>query len=178
MSQQYPQQPGYGAPQQPTQPQKKKMSTGGKIALGCGIPTVLGLLLLGGCAALVGGVADEVDKEVKREQKAGEAEGKRAVEEDVKITACGIGDDGFGGRELNVKLLVTNNGKDRASYFVEGEVTDQDGNQITTIDAFAKDLNHGKSKTENHAALALDGDLKGVTKVTCKILNVDRSAVL
>ncbi len=175
MSQQYPQ------PQQgwvPPQPQKKSMSTGAKIALGCGIPTVLGLLLLGGCAVLVGSAADEVDKEIKREQKSSKVEDKRAVKEDVKITACGIGDDGFGGQELNVKLLVTNNGKDRASYFIEGEVTDQDGNQITTIDAFAKDLNHGKSKTENRAAFALGEDLKGVTKVTCKILDVDRTAVL
>jgi hypothetical protein len=174
MSQQYPQpQPGWVPPQ----PQKK-MSTGAKIALGCGIPAVLGLLFLGGCAVLVGGAANEVDKEIKREQKAGEAENKRAGEEDIKITACGMGDDGFGGQELKVKLLVTNNGKDRASYLIEGEVTDQDGNQITTIDAFAKDLNHGKSKAENNAAFASGEDLKGVTKVTCKILNVDRTAVL
>lgn len=174
MSQQYPQQQGWIPPQ----PQKKSMPTGAKIALGCGIPTVLGLLLFGGCAVLVGGVANEVDKDIKREQKSSKAEDERATDEDVKITACGIGDDGFGGRELNVKLLVTNNGEDRASYFIEGEVTDQDGNQITTISGFAKDLNHGKSKTENHSAFATGEDLKDATKVTCKILDVDRTAVL
>lgn len=174
MSQQYPQQqPGWVPPQPP-----KKMSTGLKFALGCGIPTVLGLLVLGGCAVFVGEVADEVDKDLKREQKSSEAENKRAGAEDVKITDCSVGDDGFGGQELKVKLQVTNNGKDRASYIVEGEVTDQDGNQITTIDAFAKDLNHGKSKTENNVAFATGEDLKGATKVTCKILNVDRTAVL
>ncbi|MDX3831378.1 hypothetical protein [Streptomyces europaeiscabiei] len=174
MSQQYPQQqPGWVPPQPP-----KKMSTGAKVALGCGIPTVLGLLFLGGCAVLVGGVAEEVDEGIKRDQKSSEAENKRAGEEDVKITACSIGDDGFGGQELKVKLQVTNNGKDRASYLVEGEVTDQDGNQITTINAFAKDLNHGKSKTENNAAFATGEDLKDATKITCKILNVDRTAVL
>ncbi|MEU9110584.1 DUF4190 domain-containing protein [Streptomyces sp. NPDC048483] len=132
-------------------------------------------------AAFVNEVDKAVDgarKDIKHEQKQGQVENKRAATEDVKITTCAIKPDGLGGRELDVKLLVTNNGKDRAGYSIEGEAVDQNGDQITTIDAYVSDLNHGAKKRENDAAFAMDDDLKDVTKVTCKILDVDRTGVL
>ena len=42
-----------GPQQPPFQPPKKGMSTGAKIGLGCGIPTVLVVLLMGGCSVLM-----------------------------------------------------------------------------------------------------------------------------
>ncbi|MEU9110574.1 hypothetical protein AB0D04_01935 [Streptomyces sp. NPDC048483] len=166
-------------PQQPYSPApKQSMSTGTKIALGCGIPAAFILLLAAGCTAMVGSAANEASKEIKKDQQSSKADDQRAAKEDVDITSCAIRPDEFGSRELDVKLLVTNNGKDRASYIVEGEVVDQDSNQVTTIDALVDDLNHGAQKKENDAALATEDDLKGVTKVTCKILDVDRSGVL
>ncbi|MDI3408156.1 DUF4190 domain-containing protein [Streptomyces cavernicola] len=132
-------------------------------------------------AAFVGAVdeaAKNIDKDIQREQQSQEADNRRAADKDVEITSCAVKDTEFGGQELDVSLKVTNNGDDRASYFIEGEVTDQDGNQVTTINSVVSDLNHGSSKKENSVALAFGDDLKGVTKTTCKILDVDRNAVL
>ncbi|GAB3691855.1 DUF4352 domain-containing protein [Nocardiopsis oceani] len=42
-----------GPQQPPFQPPKKGMSTGAKIGLGCGIPTALVVLLMGGCSVLM-----------------------------------------------------------------------------------------------------------------------------
>ncbi|MFJ9849597.1 hypothetical protein [Streptomyces sp. NPDC101150] len=164
----------HGYPQQPQPPATKQgRSTGKKVALGCGIPTALVLLLAGGCAAVVGKTADVVSKDIKREQKTEKAEDQRTADKDVKITTCAVQNGEYGIRELDVRLKVANNGTDRANYLIGGEVLDQDGNQITTVNSLVDDLNHGATKIENRAALATEEDLKGVTKTTCKVLNVD-----
>lgn len=160
----------YGYPtQQP--PPKRGMSTGKKVALGCGIPMVLGLLLVGGCTVLVGGAAHEIDKSVKADAK----EDSRAAREDVKITDCRLVDKEFIGKTVETRVLVKNNGKGRANYIVEGEYLDSKGNKIGSLTAVVENLSPGTESRQNFGgALILPEDLKGVTKGECKIVKVTR----
>jgi hypothetical protein len=147
---------------------KQGMSTGSKIALfGCGGLLVVGALLFGGCAVIGGAVINEADKAAK-------AEDKRAAKQDVKITSCEI-TKGVLGRELKTKVKITNHGKKRANYVVEGEFLDDKGDKISELLATVENLKPGTSSTKDFGgALVMDDDLKGVTKGKCKIVEVTR----
>lgn len=159
-------------PHVPPAPQKQGMSTGKKIALfGCLPITVIGLLIVGGCAAMVGGAAHEVDKSIKADAK----EDKRAAAQDVALTSCKIVNSPLG-RELKAKVKITNHGKKRANYLVEGEFLNQKGNQVSDLTATAENLAPGSATgdLEFGGALISSDQLAGVTKGTCKILKVSR----
>jgi hypothetical protein len=149
---------------------KQGMSTGSKIALfGCGGLLVVGALLFGGCAVIGGAVINEADKAAKADAK----EDKRAAKQDVKITSEIT--KGVLGRELKTKVKITNHGKKRANYVVEGEFLDDKGDKISELLATVENLKPGTSSTKDFGgALVMDDDLKGVTKGKCKIVEVTR----
>lgn len=162
--------PGHQAPQPPPQQPKQGMSTGKKIALfGCLPITLVGLLVVGGCAVLVGGAANEVDKAVK----ADEAEDKRAAKEDVKLESCKI-ENTVIGKDVKATVKITNNGDKRANYYVEGELVDQNGNKVDSLLATVEKLEPGKSSTQPFGGLITSDQLEGVSKGTCKIQKVTR----
>jgi hypothetical protein len=154
--------PGHQAPA--PEPERRKMSTGKKIALfGC-LPIILGgLLIVGGCAVLV-------DKAVTDDA----ADDKRAAKEDVKLTACEVVNDEFLGKDVKAKVKITNNGDKRATYLVKGEYLDQDGNKVGELLASVDDLGPGKSSTQNFSGLFTSDQFEGVTKGSCTILDVSR----
>lgn len=160
----------YGYPPQQPVPAKPKMSTGKRIALyGCLPVTLLGLLVVGGCTAFVGGVANEVDKSVK----ADEAEDQRAAREDVKVLDCKIVDDGFEGKQLKARVEITNNGKKRADYVVEGAFTEGKSN-IGELLATTTKLDPGESTKKDFGYMVAGEDLKDVTRGTCEVRKVSR----
>ena len=150
-------------------PPKPGMSLAAKLALGCGIPTALFIVFAGGCMALVGGAANEVDKQVQKD-KAADA---RAAKEDVKLVSCKIVDDSFG-PDVEAKIKVTNNGDKRANYWIAVEFLDAKGNQVDSLDAYVENLAPGASTTRDFTGIFVAGQLEGVTKGTCKILDVSR----
>lgn len=154
-------------------PPKQGMSTAAKVGLGCGIPaallTVIGILILGSCGAVLGTAAVEVDKQVKADA----SDDIRAAREDVEITSCVIEEDGFL-KDVAAKVKVTNHGTKRANYYIQGEFLDLSGNQVDTLDAYVQNLAPGASTTQRFAGIFVSGQLDGVTKGTCKILDVSR----
>lgn len=158
-------------PQYAPQPPKRGMSTGKKVALfGCLPATLLALLVAGGCAAMGGAVLNEVDKSVKADA----SEDARATKEDVKITGCTLKDDEFLGRDVDARVKITNHGKKRANYLVEGEFLDSKGNKIGELLATVNNLAPGASTSQGFDGLFTSDDLKGVTKGSCSIVNVSR----
>ena len=167
--------PGHQPPQPEPGPQRRGMSTGKKVVLfGCLPITVVGLLVVGGCTALVGGAVNEVDKAVKADV----AEDKRAMKEDVELLDCKLIDDEFVGKDVKSKVKVTNNGDKRATYLVTGEYLDQDGNKVGELLASVDSLEPGKSSTQNFSGLFTSDQFDGVSKGSCKILEVSRSELM
>lgn len=157
-------------PQYAPLPPKRGMSTGKKVALGCGIPAVLGLLFLGSCAALAGSAVNEIDKSVK----ADERDDARAAKEDVKVTACAVELGSFG-KEATTKIRITNHGNKRADYLVEGEFLDRKGNKLGDLLATTSNLAPGSSTVQEFGGVLITPDtLRGVTDGTCKVLKVSR----
>lgn len=152
------------------QPPKQGKSTGTKVAIGCGIFAILGVLAFGGCAVVGGVVLNEADKAVKADQKA-DARAKK----DVELISCEITAEDYIGLNVEAKVKITNGGKKRANYVVEGEFLDQDGNKIDQLLATVDDLAPGSSSTQNFTGLFTTDQLEDVTKGTCKILDVTRS---
>jgi hypothetical protein len=157
-------------PQYAPQPPRRGMSTGKKVALGCGIPALVILVFAGGCMALVGGAAHEVDKAAKSDAK----EDARAAREDIKITTCKITHDKFLGSEVRARVNITNNGKKRANYLVEGEFLDSKGNKVGELLATVNNLKPGTVSNRDFTGAFTSEDLKGVTKGTCSIVTVSR----
>ncbi len=152
-------------------PQKPGMPLAAKLALGCGIPAAVFIVFVGGCAALVGGAANEVDKQVQKD-KAADA---RAAKEDVELVSCKVvTDNEIIGPDVEAKVKVTNNGTKRANYWIEGEFLDVKGNQVDSLDAYVENLAPGASTTRDFTGIFVGGQLDGVTKGTCKILDVSR----
>lgn len=145
---------------------KPGMSTGAKIALGCGVPILLGMALMGGCAVLAGTAVSEIDKEVKKDA--------RAARQDVELVSCEITDEEFTGRDVKAKVKITNHGDKRANYIIEGEFLDQNDNQVDSLTATVSNLAPGKSTTQDFVGLFTSSQLEGVTKGSCKILDVTR----
>lgn len=155
----------------PTPPPKQGMSSGGKVALGCGISAVLAAaLLFGGCAVLGGAVINEADKAVKADQK----EDARAAEKDIKISSCSLTADELLGPHLEAKVKITNNGSKRANYLVEGEFLDQKGDKVGEMLATVSNLAPGTSTTQDFGGLITADNLKDVTKGSCSIVKVTR----
>ncbi|WP_329389706.1 hypothetical protein OG625_36985 [Streptomyces sp. NBC_01351] len=191
-----PPQPGYGYPQQPygqqpPPPAKPGMSTGKKIALGCGIPTLLGLILVGGCTALVGKAADDVSKELDKSHdsavvgpsgsaKAGDTSkaGEPDITKDLNVASCAVKNGEYGLKELDVKIEYTNSGDRRFTYFAEGEVL-LNGEKKADLISTASNLAPGQKYTDDSAgALAYDvaKAVKPGDKLECKVVKVSRSA--
>ncbi|MGW7057357.1 hypothetical protein ACWGHM_02305 [Streptomyces sp. NPDC054904] len=197
-----PPQPGYGAPQPPygqqpygqqfPPPPKQGMSTGKKVALGCGIPTALGLLLLGGCAVLVGEAANEVGKELEKNYDtasvAPDAQGKPGdaakpgkdpdITQDVKVTACKVEKGDFDLKELVVTVDYVNSGDRRFTYLVEGEIL-VNGQKKADLTSLGQNLAPGQKYTDDNAG-ALGYEIaqsaKAGDKIECKILKVSRNS--
>ncbi|MFG2297684.1 hypothetical protein [Streptomyces sp. NPDC048603] len=191
-----PQQPGYGYPQQPygqppMPPQKQGMSTGKKIALGCGIPTVLGLILVGGCTALVGKAADDVSKELDKNHdsavvapsgsaKAGDNSkvSQPDITQDVKVTSCKVRTGDYGLKELDVKVEYTNSGDRRFTYLAEGEIL-VNGAKKADILSTGQNLAPGQKYTDDKAGglgYSVADDAKSGDKIECKIVKVSRNS--
>lgn len=185
-----PQQPGYGYPQQPygqqpPPPPKPGMSTGKKVALGCGIPALLGLVLIGGCVAVVGDAAEEVGKELDKNYdsavvapsgsaKAGEPD----ITQDVKLASCAVKTGEFDMKELEVKVEYTNSGDRRFNYLAEGEIL-VNGEKKADLLSTASNLAPAQKYTdENAGALAYNvaKDAKATDKIECKIVKVSRNS--
>ncbi|MGP3691443.1 hypothetical protein ACTVZO_43590 [Streptomyces sp. IBSNAI002] len=179
----YPQQP---QPQYPAQ--KPGMSTGKKVALGCGIPAVLGLLLLGGCTLLVGEAAEEVGKELDKSYDSAQVDpsagsdakkGEPDITKDAKVTSCAVKTGDYDLKELDVKVEYTNSGDRRYSYLVEGEVL-VNGEKKEDLLSTAQNLAPGQKYTDDNAgALAFNTAkaAKASDKIECKILKVSRNAL-
>lgn len=162
-------------PHQPAPPAPRPgMSTGKKVALGCGIPLVLVLAFAGGCAVLAGTAVNEIDKQVRADK----SDDVRAAKEDVKIVSCKVVKDDILGPNVEAKVKVTNHGKKRANYYVQGEFLDEDGNQFDTLDSYVRNLAPGSSTTQDFTGTFVPGELQGVDKGTCKILDVSRDEFL
>lgn len=183
-------QPGHGNPQQPGgygPPPKQGMSTGLKVALGCGIPTVLGLLLLGGCGLLFTKAASDAGKELDKNHdsaavapggsgstKAGEPD----ITKDVKVTSCTVKDGEYGIKELDLKIEYMNSGDRRFTYLAEGEVT-VNGEKKSDILSTGQNLAPGQKYTDDSAgALAYDvaKSAKSGDRIECKLIKVSRNA--
>ncbi|MEU8778148.1 hypothetical protein [Streptomyces sp. NPDC048606] len=183
MSDFQPQQPyGQQPPQYPAP--KQGMSTGTKIALGCGIPTLLGLLVLGGCALVVGKAADEVGKELDKSydsaQVGGDVKaGQPDITKDARITACSVKTGDYDIKEMEVKVEYTNSGDRRYSYLVEGEIL-VNGAKKEDLTSTAQNLSAGQTYTdENAGALGYNvaKDAKPSDKIECKIVKISRNAL-
>jgi hypothetical protein len=160
----------YPYPQPQPQPPRQGMSTGAKIAaFGCGGLAIASLLFVGGCVVIGGAVVNEVDKQVKAEEQAD----VRAAKEDVKITTCKVVDSVIGW-DIKAEVKITNNGDKRADYYIDGEFLDQDGNKVTELMASVQNLAPGTSSTQNFSGFVTSDQMDGVTKGSCKILDVSR----
>ncbi|MEU9085966.1 hypothetical protein [Streptomyces sp. NPDC048357] len=181
-----PQQP-YGQ-QPPLPPQKKGMSTGAKWALGCGIPTVLGLVLIGGCTLVVGKAADEVGKELDKSYDSAQVnpsggsdakKGEPDITKDAEISSCAVKTGDYDMKELEVRVTYKNSGDRRYSYLVEGEVL-VNGQKKEDLLSTAQNLAAGQTYTdENAGALGykVAKDAKASDKIECRILKVSRNAL-
>lgn len=185
----YPQQP-YGQ-QPPMPPQKQGMSTGKQIALGCGIPAVLGLILVGGCTALVGKAADDVSKEIDKNHDSavvgpsgsakandGSKVSQPDITKDVKVTSCEVKTGDFDMKELDVKIEYTNSGDRRFTYLVEGEIL-VNGEKKEDIISTGQNLAPGQKYTDDKAGAlgySVAKDAKSGDKIECKIVKVSRNS--
>ncbi|MFD5413372.1 hypothetical protein [Streptomyces nojiriensis] len=187
-------QSGHGNPQQPDGygPQPKQgMSTGLKVALGCGIPAVLGLVLLGGCGLLFTKAASDAGKELdKNHDSAAVAPGGTArgggsskadepdITKDVKVTSCKVKAGEYGIKELDLKIEYINSGDRRFTYLAEGEVT-VNGEKKSDILSTGQNLAPGQKYTDDSAgALAYDvaKSAKSGDKIECKLIKVSRNS--
>lgn len=159
----------------PGPPPRPGMSTGKKVALGCGIPLVLVMAFAGGCAVLAGTAVNEIDKQVQADKSAD----VRASKEDVKLLSCKVvTENDIIGPEVQAKVKVTNHGKKRANYYIQGEFLGEDGNQFDTLDAYVQNLAPGASTVKDFTGTFVPGELQGVDKGECKILDVNRDEFL
>ncbi|MDX3536949.1 hypothetical protein PV721_21745 [Streptomyces sp. MB09-01] len=180
-------QSGHGNPQQPDgyqPPPKQGMSTGLKVALGCGIPTVLGLILLGGCGLLFTKAASDAGKELDKNHDSaavapgGAKAGEPDITQDVKVTTCEVKAGEYGIKELDLKIEYINSGDRRFTYLAEGEVT-VNGEKKSDILSTGQNLAPGQKYTDDDAgALAFDvaKSAKSGDKIECKLIKVSRNS--
>lgn len=152
-------------PQYTPPPPKRGMPTAAKIALGCGIPAVVALVLVGGCAVLVGKGVDSVDKAVKAD--------KAAARSDVDLLSCEVTESVIG-LDVEATVKITNSGDERANYMVEGEYLDAKGNKVGELLASVENLSPGTSSKQPFAGLFTSDQLKGVKGGECRIVDVTR----
>lgn len=131
------------------------MKTVMKIALGVVLAFVL---LIGGCMALIGGAANEIDKSIK--------EDTAAAMSDVKLTDCG-GYDVLDGPKA--KVQIKNSGDAVQDYYVEVTFYDKDENTLGTGNASIENLKPGK--TWKGDVTSLD-QVKPHVDFTCKVTDV------
>lgn len=131
------------------------MKTVLKVVLGIIIASVL---LVGGCVALIGGAASEIDKSIK--------EDTAQAMKDVKITDCG-GYDILDGPKASVDIK---NGSDETqSYYVEVTYYDMKDNTIGTGSASIENLKPGKKWSGDVTSL---DTVKKHVDFTCKVTDV------
>ncbi|MEU9421131.1 hypothetical protein [Streptomyces sp. NPDC048272] len=162
-----------------------------KVALGCGVPTLLGLILIGGCTALLGKAADDVGKDLdKNHDSAVVAPGGAAkadteskggapgIANDAKVTSCKVEDGEFGIKELDVKIEYVNSGDRRFTYIAEGEIT-VNGEKKSDILSTGQNLAPGQKYTDENAgglAFEVAKSAKTADKIECKLIKVSRNA--
>ncbi|GHI82985.1 hypothetical protein [Streptomyces xanthophaeus] len=187
-------QSGPGNPQQPEglqPPQKQGMSTRLKIALGCGIPTLLGVIMIGGCSALFTKAANDVGKELDKNHdsaavapggsvQAGGArkDGEADITKDVRVTSCKVKTGEYGITELDVRIEYVNSGDRRFTYLAEGEVT-VNGEKKSDLLSTGQNLAPGQKYTDDDAgALAYDvaKTARPADKIECKLIKVSRNS--
>ncbi|WP_405527380.1 DUF4190 domain-containing protein [Streptomyces avidinii] len=187
-------QSGHGSPHFPDghqPPPKQGMSTGLKVALGCGIPTVLGLILVGGCGLLFTKAAGDAGKELdKNHDSAAVAPGGAAagggsskvdepdITKDVKVTSCTVKSGEYGIKQLDLKIEYVNSGDRRFNYLAEGEVT-VNGEKKSDIFSTGQNLAPGQKYTDDDAgALAFDvaKSAKSGDRIECKLIKVSRTS--
>lgn len=107
-------------PQAPYYPMPPKKHTGRTVLIVLGILTVVFLLVMGGCLALLGGAANEIDKSLTEEEANDTPstldEGKAFTHDDFEVAAGWrvVQDRLFGGATLK-GLQVTNGADERRS---------------------------------------------------------------
>ncbi len=187
-------QSGHGSPHQPDghqPPPKQGMGTGLKVALGCGIPTLLGLILVGGCGLLFTKAASDAGKELDKNHDSaavapgggGAGGGSSKVDEpditkDVKVTSCTVKSGEYGIKQLDLKIEYVNSGDRRFNYLAEGEVT-VNGEKKSDIFSTGQNLAPGQKYTDDDAgALAFDvaKSAKSGDKIECKLIKVSRTS--
>ena len=130
------------------------MKTVGKIVLGIVIAAVL---LIGGCAALIGGVASSVDEEMKKEAKESTT-GKQSG--DGSSASSGSAKNVVGnwtienmkavkfteeyGSFKTIKLKVRNNTEEADSPWFEIRLTDAQGDLVATFDCIGDEFEPGQ----------------------------------
>ncbi|EFL20276.1 hypothetical protein [Streptomyces sp. C] len=187
-------QSGPGNPHQPAgyqPPPKQGMSTGLKVALGCGIPTVLGLILIGGCGLVFTKAASDAGKELDKNHDsaavapdgAARGGGSSKVDEpditkDVKVTSCKVKAGEYGIKELDLQIEYINSGDRRFNYLAEGEIT-VNGEKKSDIVSTGQNLAPGQKYTDDNAgALAFDvaKSAKSGDRIECKLIKVSRNS--
>ncbi|MGW6411731.1 hypothetical protein ACWF95_31710 [Streptomyces vinaceus] len=167
------------------------MSTGKKIALGCGIPAVLGLILVGGCTALVGKAADDVSKEIDKNHdsavvapsgSAKAADNSKVsqpdIAKDVQVTSCKVVTGDYDLKELEVKIEYANSGDRRFTYLVEGEIL-VNGEKKADLISTGQNLAPGQKYTDDKAGAlgySVAKDAKAGDKIECKIVKISRNS--
>jgi hypothetical protein len=154
-----------------TQPPPKKKHTVRNILL---IILVLVILAIGGCVALIGGAANEVDKAIKKSEAADKQPGGpdnpltikpgKAFEVQGFNYARGwrVVPDGIGGVTIK-KLKFTNNRDKKDSAIVE--IKFMKGSEILgTVDCTSQPVPVGQTATES--CVGSDGSVKGYDRIT------------
>lgn len=138
-----------------------------KILLGL---VVVGILIVGGCLAVVGIAANDVSNEMDKDAKTSANGGVTSSTDDeaishVKIAACKA--DQFGA--ITAKLVIKNRGDDQASYTVGAEAV-RGKNRVAELNGVANNVRPGQTVRTNAIGM-LEG--KG-GDFTCKLVSVDR----
>ncbi|GAA5118354.1 hypothetical protein GCM10023339_30780 [Alloalcanivorax gelatiniphagus] len=125
------------------------MKTVGKIVLGI---VIAGVLLIGGCAVLIGGVANEVDKEMKKDaqesttgKQSGSGEGGKNAAKNVvgNWTIENMGQVKFTeeyGSFKTIPLKVRNGSDEPDSPWFEIRLTDAKGDLVATFDCIGDEF--------------------------------------
>ncbi len=136
------------------------MGTVAKVLLGV---VLGGLVLIGGCVALIGvigsDVADQVDQQAEQRDE--------EVRDDITITDCGEVNE-FGLIETTGTII--NDSADRSSYSVTIEYFDEGGTRVGESNAFSNAVGSGTT-----AELRASGSVPaGASIARCEIADVTR----
>lgn len=138
-----------------------------KVLLGV---VIAGVLMVGGCLALVGGGLAAVDQEMKQDDKTAANGGVTSITNDdavkhVTLKSCKI--DGFG--LVTARLKIHNRGDDQATYAIAGEVL-AGKRRVGEFFATSNDVRPGQRVTTQGSGTVS----KTPPDYSCKLVSVDR----